>query len=159
MGTEYRYLLELDIPGSEAGHLIDALEDEPFPPRELLGEAELNRRIRDGELHFEHVSPERLGWFGEALATLSVYLSTYVTGLEIAEARDERGTRTHLEILKHAARKGERIAVPLTYQIAQPSGELEPGDEDLRHLNKVWSTLPRWAQDAYRLKFPELRRL
>lgn len=159
MVTEYRYLFEVDVAGAERGHLIDALEDEVFPPRDLLGEAELNRRIQEGELHFEHVSPERQGWFGEALATLSVHLSQYVTGLEVAEVRDERGARTHLEVLKHAARRGERIAVPLTYTVAFPSGEIEPGDEDLSHLTRVFGTLPRWAQDAYRLKFPELRRL
>jgi hypothetical protein len=159
VATEYRYLLELDIEGSERSHLIDALEDEELPLRELLGEDVMVAQIKDGELHFEHESPTPLAWFPEALATLSVYLSSYVIGLEIAETRDERGTRTGLEVMKHAARRGERIAVPLQYRLAYPSGELEPGDENLQHLEKVWATLPRWAQDAYRLKFPELRRL
>ena len=37
--------------------------------------------------------------------------------------------------------------------------EITAGPEDLAYLQAHFGELPRWAQDAYRLKFPELRRL
>lgn len=155
----YRYLMDLEIDGVERGHLADAIEDEDFPLADAMGAEELDARIRSGRLAIDAETEDRLPWFAQTIEILSIYLSTYVTGLEIAESRDASGTRDGVEILKYVGRKGDVIAVPLEHTIAFPSGEIEPGEEDVTHLEKNWSALPRWAQDAYRLKFPLLRRL
>lgn len=153
-----QYLLDLEIDGTESNHLADAIEDEPFPLTDLIGIEAVQAQIRDGRLLFETQSDERLPWFKDAIEILSVYVSSYVTGIELLQTHDEDGKR-HIEILKYVGRKGDVIAVPLTHTIEFPSGDIVPGHEDIGHLEKNWTALPRWAQDAYRLKFPVLRRL
>lgn len=155
----YRYLLAQEIDGSDIENLIDSLEDEEFAIREVLGEAEMNARIRAGLLSFDHPSDVPLPWFGECLRVLSVYLSEYIRGLELAEGRNHADIRVEFEVRKWIARTGELIAVPMVPKIDFATGEVSPGEEDLRYLEAHWPELPRWAQDGYRLKFPELRRL
>lgn len=155
----YRYMLDLEIDGVERGHVADAIEDEDFPLGDVLGWDVLDEQIRSGRVVWNVETEERVPWFGKVIEVLSVYVTSYVTGVEVAESRDESGTRDGLELLKYVGRKGEVIAVPLTHTVAFPSGVITPGAEDLEHLEKNWEALPRWAQDAYRLKFPELRRL
>lgn len=157
MSASYRYLLDVEIDGSERGHLIDALEDEPFELRNILGEAQMNAQLKEGRLLYDGDATERQPWFGEVIEVLSVYISSYIYGLEMAETRVD-GKRT-VELLKHIGRRGERIAVPLTHTIEFPSGEITPGDEDLDYLEANWAKLPRWAQDGFRIKYPVLRRL
>jgi hypothetical protein len=155
----YRYLLHQEIDGSDAEHLMHALEDEEFPIRELIGEREMNARIKGGELAFDAESEERLPWFGNCIRTISVYISEYVIGLELAEGRNAEGSRVQVEVQKYVGRRGDLIAVPMTHSIGFPSGEISVGEEDVAYLTAHWGELPRWAQDAYRLKFPLLRRL
>lgn len=154
--TSYRYLLSHEIDGSDQGHLIDALEDEEFALFDLLGEEEVNRQIRSGLLEFREETTSRLPWFREVISVLSIHLSEYIYGLEIAEDRE---AGRHIEILKYIGRRGDVIAVPLTYTIEFPSGEITPGLEDTNWLEQNWDKLPRWAQDGFRIKFPPLRRL
>jgi hypothetical protein len=155
--VHYRYLLQQDVDGSDAEHLAHALEDEEFPIREVLGERMMNHQIKEGLLTFDVESDERLLWFPECLRTLSIYLSEYVIGLEFAEGRNAEGSRVSVEIRKHVGRTGELISVPLHHSIDFPSGDIKPGLEDVGYLHAHWKELPRWAQDAYRIKFPELR--
>jgi hypothetical protein len=155
--TNYHYRLAHEVDGSDQSHLIDALEDEEFALFEEMGEDAVNQQIRSGELKFEKETNERLGWFRDVIAVLSIHLSEYIYGLEIAEDR-ETGKR-HVEILKYIGRKGDVIAVPLVYTIEFPSGEITPGLEDTQWLETNWKLLPRWAQDGFRIKFPPLRRL
>jgi hypothetical protein len=157
--SAFRYLLELEIDGSDRENLVDSLEDETFPIRELLGEAEMVRQIREGELRFEHGPGPRQAWFAGCIEVLSVHLSEYVIGLELEEGWNAQELRTKVAVTKHAGCRGEVIAVPLAHRIAYPSGEIEPGLEDLGWLRAHFLALPRWAQDAYRIKFPELRLL
>lgn len=153
----YRYLLEQEIDGSDIEHLIDALEDEDFPIREVLGEREMNAAIRESTLRFDHPSDTPLPWFGECLRVLSIYLSEYIIGLEFAEGRNAAGFRVEVEVRKYAACRGDLIAVPMKHNVDFKSGEIEVSEEDVPWLRTNWPNLPRWAQDAYRLKFPELR--
>lgn len=155
----YRYLLSQEIDGTDAAHLVDSLEDEEFPIREALGEAKMNQEIRDGLLEVDLDSDRPLPWFAECIRTLSVYLSEYVIGLEVAEGRNAEGSRIQVEARKMIGRRGDLIAVRLKHRIEFPSGEITTGDEDVADLTARWNELPRWAQDAYRIKFPELRRL
>jgi hypothetical protein len=155
----YRYLLQQDIDGSDAEHLVHAIEDEEFPIREIIGEKTMVEQIKEGMLSFDYESNERLPWFGESIRTMSVYISEYIIGLEFAEGRNAEGSRIAVEIRKYVGRRGDLISVPLTHSIAFPTGEISPGPEDIRYLETHWQELPRWAQDAYRIKFPELRRL
>ena len=155
--TSYRYQLEHEIDGSDQGHLIDALEDEEFALFEAMGEDEVNRQIKDGKLEYRAETTERLPWFRDVISVLSVHLSEYIYGFELAEDR-ESGKRS-VEILKYIGRRGDVIAVPLTYTIEFPSGEVTPGLEDTNWLEANWTSLPRWAQDGFRIKFPPLRRL
>jgi hypothetical protein len=155
----YRYLLSLEVDGSDRENLVDSLEDEEFPIRERLGEAEMVRQIREGELRFDCLSEARLPWFAGCIEVLSIHLSEYVIGLELEEGRNKEGTRTHVAITKYAGRMGDVIAVPLDHRIEFPSGEITPLEENQAYLEKHFGELPRWAQDAYRIKFPALRRL
>jgi hypothetical protein len=154
--TSYRYLLSHEIEGSDQNHLIDALEDEEFALFDELGEDVVNAQIREGKIEFAKETESRLPWFREVISVLSVHLSEYIYGLEVAEDR-ESGRR--IEILKYIGRRGDVIAVPLTYTIEFPSGEITPGLEDTGWLESNWAKLPRWAQDGFRIKFPPLRRL
>ena len=154
--TSYRYLLSHEIDGTDQGHLIDALEDEEFALFDVLGEDVVNAQIREGTLEFQTETTSPLPWFREVISILSVHLSEYIYGFEIAEDR-EGGRR--VEILKYIGRKGDVIAVPLTYTIEFPSGDVTPGLEDTNWLEQNWAKLPRWAQDGFRIKFPPLRRL
>jgi hypothetical protein len=155
----FRYLLEQEIDGSDIEHLIDSLEDEEFPIREIVGEQEMVAMIREGTLRFDFPTDDQVPWFGECLRVLSIYLSEYCIGLEFAEGRNAEGSRVAVEVRKWVGCRGDLIAVPLRHKIEFPSGDIAPGDEDLSYLTEHWKELPRWAQDAYRLKFPELRRL
>jgi hypothetical protein len=155
----YHYVLDLEVDGSDRENLVDSLEDEEFPIRELLGEAEMVRQIRDGKLELDHGSSVRWPWFSQCIEVLSVHLSEYVIGLEIEEGRNKEGTRAQVTITKYAGRMGEVIAVPLRHRIEFPSGAITPLEEDLEYLESHFKELPRWAQDAYRIKFPQLRRL
>lgn len=157
--TLYRYLLDLEIDGSDRSHLIDALEDEEFPLRELLGEKAMVEQIQEGELKMDVTSEKPIRWFAKVIEVLSVHLSEYVIGLELAEGRNAEGTRVQVEVRKYAGRMGEVIAVPLEHKIEFPSGDITPLEEDVKWLEGHFSELPRWAQDAYRIKFPQLRRL
>jgi hypothetical protein len=155
--TRYRYLIEQDIDDSDASHLIDALEDEDLGLRDEIGEASLADQIRGGRILFDAVREAKLEWFKGTIEVLSIHLSQYIYGLEVAETRDDG--RRRIEILKYIGRRGEVITVPLTHTIEFPSGEVRPGLEDLTWVQSNWRTLPRWAQDGFRIKFPELRRL
>jgi hypothetical protein len=159
VSVAYRYLLEQEIDGSDIENLIDSLEDEEFPIREALGEREMNAAIREGVLRFDVTTDHQLMWFGECLRTLSVYLSEYIIGLEVAEGRNAAGFRIEVEIRKYAGCRGDLIAVPLLHTVDFKSGDIAPGLEDVSYLKTHWKELPRWAQDAYRIKFPELRLL
>lgn len=155
--TVYRYLFAHEIDGADQNHLIDALEDEEFALFDVLGEEEVNEQIRSGELKFESETETRLGWFRDVISVLSVHLSEYIYGLEIAEERE--GGKRRVEILKYIGRRGDVIAVPLNYTIEFPSGDVTPGLEDTAWLEANWASLPRWARDGFRIKFPPLRRL
>jgi hypothetical protein len=155
----YHYLLDLEVDGSDRENLVDSLEDEEFPIREVLGETEMVRQIKEGRLVFDQGSSAPLAWFRQCIEVLSVHLSEYIIGLEVIESRNKEGTRTDVAITKYAGRMGETIAVPLKHRIEFPSGEITPLEEDLDYLEKHFAALPRWAQDAYRIKFPPLRRL
>ena len=147
----FRYLLELEIPGTERGHLADALEDEDFALREILGEDQLNRQIRDGVLSFDAEADEKQLWFREVIECLSVYLSTYVTGFEV---RSEVGGIPE-RVLKYVGRRGEVLLVPLDIETVEHG--VGRATEDVQYLKSHWDSFPRWAQDGYRLKFNELR--
>lgn len=155
----YRYLLELEIEGSDIENLVDSLEDEEFPIREVVGERAMNAMIREGLLRFDHASDEVLSWFGECMRVLSIHLSEYIIGLELAEGRNAAGFRIEVEIRKYVGCRGDLIGVPMKHAIDFKSGEIEPTEEDVGWLKAHWGELPRWAHDAYRLKFPELRLL
>src|SRR5262249_47297103 len=133
--------------------------DEEFPIREVLGERAMNAQIKEGQLKLDVESDQRLPWFGECIKTISVYISEYVIGLEFAEGRNAEGSRVQVEVQKYVGRRGELIAVPMTHSIGFPSGDIAVGEEDTAYLTAHWGELPRWAQDAYRIKFPMLRRL
>ena len=156
--VNFLYLLELEINGSEAGHLNDALEEEEFPMRDVLGESELKSQIASGQLSFLAESTERFLWYREAVQCLSAFVSTYVRGIEVLERFDETGGRTSTKVLQYVGRRGEFIVVPLEYEI-DDDGIISPGDVRLSYLQENWGELPRWAQDGYRLRFPELRAL
>lgn len=113
----YRYLVEHEVDGSDRSNLIDSPEDEVFPIRERLGEAAMNAQIRDGTLRFDAQSEVPLPWFPDCLEVLSVHLSEYITGLDLAEGRNAEGIRVQVELRKYAGRRGDVIAVPLTHEI------------------------------------------
>src|SRR5688572_29923579 len=122
-----------------------------------MGEDVVNAQIRDGNLLFQSETTERLPWFRDVISVLSIHLSEYIYGLELAE--DREGGKRRVEILKYIGRRGDVIAVPLTYTIEFPSGDVTPGLEDTNWLEANWTKLPRWAQDGLRIKIPPLRRL
>ena len=56
---QYRYDLRVEIPATDVGVLIDALEDEAFTLRTVLGAKELERQIREQELVVGVTTEER----------------------------------------------------------------------------------------------------
>jgi hypothetical protein len=44
----YEYFLDVEISSEDVETLLDALDDEPFALREVLGAAEVRRRILQG---------------------------------------------------------------------------------------------------------------
>ena len=79
-------------------------------------------------------------------------------GIEVLESFDENGQRLSTKVLQYVGRRGEFIMVPLDYEI-DAEGVILPGEVRLSYLKESWDSLPRWAQDGYRLKYPELRSL
>ena len=79
-------------------------------------------------------------------------------GIEVLERFDESGSRSSTKVLQYVGRRGEYIVVPLEYQI-DDDGVILPGEVRLVCLRKTKVELPRWAQDGYRLRYPELRTL
>jgi hypothetical protein len=156
--TVYRYLLDQEIDTAEPDRLVEVLASEPFPLRDALGAEELSAQLRRGLLHFEHEGPTRLDWFGDCVRRISGLLALYVVGLESVEQQDGRAPAS-VQISKYLGRRGELLVLPVTYTVELASGAVKPGHEDVGYLEQHWANLPRWAKDAFRLKFPELKRL
>ena len=154
----YLYLIDLEINPSEVSHLNDALEDESFPIRDILGDAELKERIKSGRFVFSADTSQRYLWFRESIQCLSIYVSTYVRGIEVEENFDGQGERLRTKVYEYVGRRGELLIVPLDYTIDE-EGVINPGKARVSYLEANWNDLPRWAQDGYRLSFPELRDL
>ena len=154
----YLYHIDLEINPSEVSHLNDALEDEEFPIRELIGDAELKARIKSGSFVFSEQSAERYLWYRESIQCLSIYVSTYVRGLEVEECFSVDGERLRTKVFEYVGRRGELLIVPLDYTI-DDDGMIVPGKARVSYLEANWASLPRWAQDGYRLTFPQLRNL
>lgn len=156
----YRYQLRVPIEPTDQGTLIDALEDEPSVLVERLGRAEINRRIKEGELTFEARSIEKIEAFDRDIEILSVYLSQYIIGREWF-VRPTRGADI-VQGWKVVGRSGEVVRLLLDFRYRPNDQDQEEGierDEDLEDLIERWSGLPTWIRDAMRIKYPRLRAL
>lgn len=154
----YLYLIDLEINPSETSHLNDALEDEDFPIRELIGDAQLKDQINSGRFTFSTETPDRYLWFRESIQCLSIYVSTYVRGIEVDEHFGSDRERLRTKVYEYIGRRGELVMVPLDYTTDE-DGVITPGKAKVSYLQANWEHMPRWAQDGYRLSFPELRNL
>jgi hypothetical protein len=151
------YLSRIEVDAMDREPLESGLEDEPGALHDLLPFGRLESMIAEGEVVVDVWRNVPLSGFGEALATVSVFLSQIIDGFAVAEEVDERGNRLEVQCARYIARCGELVVVPVGHKVGYPSGEIEPAREDPAVLKKMWPQLPRWAQDGYRLSFPELR--
>ncbi|MBM4373878.1 MAG: hypothetical protein FJ095_02255 [Deltaproteobacteria bacterium] len=156
-GRSYRYELHVQIEPTDVGVLVDALEDEEFGLRELLGEEELVARIRSRELTVSERSTSRWASFDHDLEVLSIYLSQYIVGREL-ELTPTRGAPI-VRGEKVVARRGEVIRLALELSWDPSTGEIRDDGEDLAALVERWPDLPEWVRAAMRLTHPRLRAL
>jgi hypothetical protein len=155
--VEYAYELRVEIEPTDVGVLIDALEDEPFALRDLLGEEELVRRIRSRELVVEARSPERWEAFERDLEVLSIYLSQYIVGREVV-LRPTRGAPI-VKGWKVVARRGEVVRLDLDLLWDPRTEQILDHGEDLAAITERWHELPEWLRSALRVMHPRLRAL
>jgi len=158
LGFVYRYLLVHEVDGSDRENLIDSLEDEDFPIREHLGRLRVMKRPdprrRAALRPSERQSPALVG---EAVRTLSVYLSEYIIGLEVAEGRNAAASRVRVDIRKHVGAHGRSGGgVAASQESSSPPETISPGDEDRGGAYPAWAELTRAASrfcsDAARLE-------
>ncbi|MFP6889606.1 MAG: hypothetical protein VCF07_07615 [Nitrospinota bacterium] len=153
----HRYHIDRKISGPERYHLAEALEDEYIPLTTQVPIWELAEKIRTGHFHFEHESDEPLEEFDRNFEALSAYLPQIVKGFHAQERIEE--TPRLIEARKILARRGEVVSIPLRLPPSRLLNDLDPGAEDIGHIESVWAEYPLWFQDGMRRKFPYLRRL
>ena len=95
--------------------------------------------------------------FAKDIETLSVYLSQYIIGREFHEEPTQGAPI--LNGWKIVGRRGECVRLPLDLQWSAAEESILDYDEDLGEVEKRWRELPRWMQDAMRIKHPHLRKL
>lgn len=154
---QYRYDLHVEIEPTDVGVLLDALEDEPFALRELLGSAELETRIRSRELVVREVSPARWTGFDQDLEILSIYLSQFIVGRELI-LTPTRGAPL-LRGERIVACRGEVVRLPLDLLWDPREGEVVDHGDDLALVAERWAELPEWLRSALRRTHPRLRAL
>lgn len=156
----WRYVLRLELEGSERQDLPDALEEEQLGLFDLVDREEAFRRMREGLMVFEAESPEPLPSFPQDLATLSVYLFKIVKGFEVAERFVAEDRSDDARAWKVVARQGEWVKLPLKVAAdAQGKFHVDEDADDLEVLAARWPTYPLWFQDGMRRKHPSLRAL
>src|SRR5260221_9072065 len=156
MAGRFRYVMNVEVDAMDLEPLQSGLEDEPgFQLGRLVGEKELGAMLADGELRFDLTVEARFHDFGACLEVLSVYLSEYLSGVEVVEELDGAGRRASVRCWRYVGRRGELIKVPLEHAISM-GREVVPGREDVSALREMWPGLPQWARDAYKLTFDEL---
>jgi hypothetical protein len=153
----YWYDLSVEIEPTDVGVLVDALEDEPFALRELLGARELERRIRSRELVVRERVTERWDGFDRDLEVLSIYLSQYIVGRELVL----RGTRGAPVVTgwKVVACRGEVVRLDLDVLWDHRTKEVVDHGENLEAIAERWSSLPEWLRASLRISHPSLRAL
>jgi hypothetical protein len=148
--------MDLEIDAMDLEPLASGLEDEPsFCLPALVGKDAFAHMLELSRLEFDARAKDRFHGFGESLSVISVYLSEYVSGVEIVEELDASGRRSSVRCWRYIARRGELVKVPLEHAIGMDR-EVVPGLEDVAALRAMWPDLPQWARDAYKLTFDEL---
>jgi len=154
---QYRYDLKVEIPATDVGVLVDALEDEAFTLRTFLGAKELERRIREQELVVAVTTEERWPDFDKDVEILSVYLSQYIIGREILITPTQGAPK--LEGWLVVGRRGETERVDLDLRWDADEEAVVDEGEDVPKLAARWPTLPEWLKSSMRIKFPRLAAL
>jgi hypothetical protein len=155
--TKYRYDLRVEIPATDVGVLVDALDDETFTLRSFLGAKELERRIREQELVVEATTEERWPSFDKDIEILSVYLSQYIVGREMIITPTLGAP--HLQGFLVVGRRGETERVELALRWDADEEAVVDEGEDVAKLAARWTTLPEWLRSSMRIKFPKLAAL
>jgi hypothetical protein len=154
--ARYRYLLEHEVDGMEVEALNSGLEDERgFDLAALVGAEPLAEQLAAGMIQVDVARPERFDSFATCLEILSIYMSEYISGVEVAEDLDATGRRRGVRCWRYVARRGEVIKVPLHWAL-DLERQVVPGGEDLDALRVMWPTLPQWARNSYKLTYDEL---
>ena len=154
---QFRYDLRVEIPATDVGVLVDALEDEAFTLRTFLGAKELERRIREQELVVAVTTEERWPGFDKDVEILSVYLSQYIIGREILITPTLGAPK--LEGWLVVGRRGETERVDLDLRWDADEEAVVDEGEDVPKLAARWPTLPEWLKSSMRIKFPRLAAL
>jgi hypothetical protein len=155
--VQYRYDLRVEIPATDVGVLVDALEDEAFTLRTFLGAKELERRIREQELVVAVTTEERWPSFDKDVEILSVYLSQYIIGREILITPTLGAPK--LEGWLVVGRRGETERVDLDLRWDADEEAVVDEGEDVPKLAARWQALPEWLKSSMRIKFPKLAAL
>jgi hypothetical protein len=154
---QYRYDLRVEIPATDVGVLVDALEDEAFTLRTVIGAKELERQIRAQELVVAVTTEDRWPTFDKDIEILSVYLSQYIIGREIVITPTLGAPK--LEGFLVVGRRGETERVDLDLRWDADEESVVDDGEDIARLTARWSSLPEWLKSSMRIKFPKLSAL
>ncbi len=154
---QYRYDLRVEIPATDVGVLVDALEDEAFTLRNVIGAKELERQIRAQELVVAVTTEDRFATFDKDIEILSVYLSQYIIGREIVITPTLGAPKLDGALIVGRRGETERVDLDLRWD-ADEEAVVDEG-EDLVKLAARWSTLPEWLRSSMRIKFPRLSAL
>lgn len=155
--TQYRYDLKVEVPATDVGVLVDALEDEAFSLRTVLGAKELERQIREQEIVVGVTTEERFPSFDKDVEILSVYLSQYIIGREMIITPTLGAPRIEGWLVVGRRGETERVDLDLRWD-ADEEAVVDEG-EDVAKLAARWSTLPEWLKASMRIKFPKLAAL
>jgi hypothetical protein len=146
---QWRYLLKVHIPGTEAAILRDALDGEAFGLRDRLGADELERQIEGFELAVDRMAGARWDDFAHDIEVLSLYLTDDVSGIEIQVGEELRGWR----LIGH---RGEVVRLEIEVAWDESGQVVELGSEIVAALAKRWSELPDWIKEGMRAKHGDL---
>lgn len=155
--TQYRYDLQVEIPATDVGVLVDALEDETFTLRSILGSKELEQSIREQELVVALTTEDRLTSFDKDIEILSVYLSQYIIGREMMITPTEGAPRLQGWLVVGRRGETERVELNLRWD-ADEEAVVDEG-EDVAKIAARWGSLPEWLKSSMRIKFPKLAAL
>lgn len=146
--SEYRYLLDVDVPATDVLVVLDALDGEQLELSRRLGASEVRRQLDNFRLQVDYTTPDRLV-LERDIEILSTYLAAPVSATEIAI--DKTHDPPALQAWRVLGRNGEVVRIELDVAWTD-DGTVDIAGANQDTLAEQMPALPGWAQSLLALR-------